>query len=1121
MADTFGAPETGQPDSRVNQTAHTSGGGFIAQALRDVNVFQLDERFGKDALPARVLAPARANPLLGRDADLAALAAAFDAGQGGADTVVLTGLRALRGLGRTALALQFAEQALSEGRYPGGAAYVNLAEQETGKAVDAHRALPNLLAITGTEIAAIPMTAMQQLAMYRTRSSLFTKSNGAMLLILDGVSSRQQLEVLRPDGEHNLLIIPHTQLDPEVGTVEVTIGPLDSDSSVALLRRSLADRNPHFAGPRNEYKLLRAGWIAAGLPKVLELMAHHLAERPETDLTDLVGELAETIDTLPARPAAASPALFDAARLLGAHSPGGEAVVPPPELVGRVAVTKWITEDWRAGRPARWEIAGGSGTGKTSLLNALAHRLRELAGSAIIMVSADLLAQKLEVAAREPDQDVDIMPFCIATIEDIARDIGPVLPSIAQDLYNLRLTAKTPEEVLEHTVVFLKNAAGDGETGRRLAFLTDNIDDALLPDSCRMWLLRLATEVGCPVVASLKPTTTTWMHASVRLRLAKIGVEQLERLATGTDGTPLLTHEQALRLIELTKGLPSSVAAALTPIRRRPRNVDKHLDLYEEKSLTGGIEAADLFNARQEIDEISREHAGRAEQDLDLFDLIAVLRTFDAELLTALLARHELDERAAERLVEQVTGLRSVITDLDSSGRYQMHSRFVETRTAEMSAKHRRRLHVHVEKVVYDALDGFEPGEAVIAEQVAWTKFEDPDWNELAVEWFYHAAMSQEATISRAMRVRMSLLYFRAMWWYGWFAPVYICEMTPMEALRLTGHGSAADKGWAHALAQVQAGYPHTWDKDGASPGDWQTTAEGLRYLLQQLQLKPDAAEPDREAIELAVYLNGFLADCARYKPDSTTGTPKTYNDAARRLGRIVFDSEDDAWNFPWFDIFDAEAFVVSGDLRAARKMLKSVLTHDDDDNDLRRRFLLVASQIARQRGDLTHAVALSMRGTLRAYVYNVVQEAVNQAPSRYSFNVHEESMAELKLALGELRAQAPAQYPAAAAKIVEYFEPYWRDAFAEQVAAEPGLWTADAAAQLPTEEMLARFVPQPPADVDLGRKDSDYALRAGKIYERMEPEFAWPPRGWQPAPGDSIRRAVRRLTVRRPQPAY
>jgi hypothetical protein len=1121
--------QPGEQQVRVAQDVNATSGGVAIVGGRDthvgsvtVNHLKLDERFGRDALPVEALEPVGpdTNPLFGRDADLAALEAAFDPGRGGARTVVLTGSRVVRGLGRTALARQFAGRALAEGRYPGGVFYVNLAEQEAGQGVDAQRALPGLLAHIGTQIDAIPTLPAQQVPMYRARSAALESSQGVMLLVVDGVASHQQVEMLHPHGKHHVLLIPNRPLSPESGRTEIAISPLGAQSSAALLTRVLAGRNPHFAGPGNEYKLTRLGWITAGLPKAQELVARYLSADPEADLPGAVSDLADAIDALPARPRSISTLLLDAAELIGVPATADSAA-QPLGLAGRTAVTTWITEDWRAGRPARWEIAGDSGTGKTSLFNALAERIRKIAGAAVILVSADVLAQKLDIVAGDADQDVDILPFCRATVESVAEDIAPVLPSVAQDLYNLRLIAETPEALLEGTIEFLKRAAGDGESTMRFAFLTDNVDDALLNDHCRNWLLALATGIGCPVVASVKPNTSTWMRSAVRLQLSTLGPDQLERFALAADGTPLLTSAQAARIVRLTKGLPAYVAGALKPIFDRPHNVDQILDVYEAKTVEGGgIQVAHLYNARQAIDEISVGCVSRPEAELDLFDLLAVLRTFKGETLTALLAKYELEERAVEQLVEQICGLRSVVVDLDGSGRYQVHSLLVDARSTEMTPQHLRRVHKHIEEVLYSMLDDFEPGAAYVAQQVEWTQFENPEWNELAIEWFYHAGMSQDTKMIRDMQIRLSLLYFRAMWWYGWFAPVYICEMAPLEAVRLTARRSEADRAWAKALSDVQAGYPHTWDKARADPAGWRRAAEGLNYVLRQIRVTPAAAESDSSAVELAAYLNAFLADCARFNPGSVSGAHKSYIDAAREFGRAVFTEDDDAWNFPWFDIFDAEALIDAGDLPAARAMLRTVLEFEDDDNDLRTRFLIAASRIARDGADLAEAVTVGARAVLHGYIYNIVQEEVNQAPSRYSQHLHQESLFELATTLDLLQTTDPAARAAAGSQIAAYFEPYWREAATDQVAAEPDRWTPQAAAAASTAELLERFVPPPPANEDLGRIDSEYASRTERFRLRVEPELAWPPAGWQTAGVGRTRRLLRRLKFRRTKPA-
>lgn len=1086
------SPEQPQAQApTVNQSAQASKGSKIFQVVGDLTITELNLETpdAGTALPVRTFTPDDPFQLVDRNEELRALTDAVDPERGGPRAVVLMAPRYVHGVGRSALVQRFARTALEKGWFPGGVHCVGL-EDEHGRPVNAVRALPTMLAVLGTDVAAIPLLVSQQLIRYRQECARQDGAHGRMLFILDGVATNEQIDILHPQGAHRLLLIPNRPIAALQDLPHIAVSPLGTTESVELLRRSGALSQPNFQGAHNAYKLEQLAWICGGYPRALTALARYISRDPGADLGDLVRALAGAVDHLPHEPSGQDPAFTLAARCVAQHPPQGA----PTGLAGRDAVTQWITQDWLAGHPARWELVGGPGTGKTSLLNALADRLRR-AGGAVVLLSAEVLARTLDTqaAAGPADADTGILPFCAATVAGVAQDLAEVLPDTARSLLRLSLGTGSPAVLLDQVVAELDRGIRRREPVLRDAFFIDNLD--YIPDErSRSWLLTLATAMRCPIVVSVHDDATPAIGAAARFPLPELSADQLLRFAAGADGVTPITPGQAARIIHTTGGLPAHVAMALAPILANRRNVDELLALYESKALHEGVTAAHLYLARQHIDEISRATVQRAEADIDLFDLMATLRIFDAPTLSALITAPGLKGGEVDRLVDGLCTARSVLIELDRSGLYQMHSLLSDARLLEMSAARRRSMHRRIEAVLFERMNAFEPGDGGFVKHVTWIKFEDPAWNAIAVEWFHHAASGFGTRIGHGTLTRSALIYFEAFWWWGSYEQLDICDKIVAEVANLTDGPAGPDRAWAEALATVHERFPRGWDKRAAAPGAWNQIADSLGYLLGKVLPGGPDAEPNPESGRLGMYLNIYLADCARYSPRSTIASAEAYHAAARKLARAVL-PDDESWHYPWFDICDAEALLDAGESRRASKYLDSVVRYDPDDVDseLRCRYELAMARVALAGGAPAKSVTHCVRAVLRAYVYNIVQEEAAQAPSRYTRTLQDECLCHLVATLDRIRAHGadPVAAAAAAATVRRFFEPYWRE---DAGTAPSDAWPAEALAGAGASEVVARFAPALPQDADLGEIRSAFTERAHRVATLMEAELRWPP---------------------------
>lgn len=1104
------------PAAPATQSAHATEGGEVYQAARDVDVtkinqyLQLDSASAEAALPVHTLSgndPAR---LFGREPDLAAVVAALDPSRGQAPLVLLTTPRYSHGIGRTALALQVAVPAAQRAWFPGGIHYVDLGAEQSGQTTNATRALPALLAALGVAIPAIPVLRDQQLAAYERECARKDGPEGQILLVLDGVTSGEQVALLHPHGSHRLLVIPARPLEGLRGARDISIGPLDTAGGAGLLRHLIGESNGNFSGPRDA-KLERIVWLAGGLPGALELIGRYIADRPESDLGDLVPALADLIDDSGRAAASEDSPLRKAARLIAGAQQAADTGDDAPGAPARTALARWITDDWLAGRPARWEIVAGSGFGKTSLLNALARRLRG-DGGAVILLLADQIWRGL--GALPPGSSgpaAGILPFCAATAAGIAGDLARALPEqTVVSLMNLGL------EGTSHAAVRagITDVLGPYMTGPRsrpkFAFLIDNLD--LVPDDrCRSWLLELAASLACPLVLSLHPEYTGGIPAALRVPLPPLSASQV-RLPGDSTG------EYAARIVRLTGGRPLDVAGLRQQIEADPADAELILARYEMVSREGGASAAQLSAFRDGADRLCRDAIQRPEADIDLFDLLVILRSFSKETLAGLLAGYGVPEAGLDRLWEPLVRFPAII-DLDDSGHYQLHSLVRAAGLHQITRERRFALHQKVERALHQRMEDFTlAGFGSIEMFDGWIKYETPEWDARVYEWFYHAASGYRSAIGHETLVRLALMFFEAFWWLGCYVPCPTCDKIVAEAQRIVADRTEYDRLWVASLATVNECYPKSFKKENAAPEAWRRVADSLGYLLGNTMPGSAKAAPSVESARLALYLNCFLGDCARYLPESVPYSNEHYYDAARKLGPAAL-SDDEAWHYPYFDIFTIEGFMARGDLRSMRARMPGVREYGPDVIDLEApvNYQLAAAYLALETGSPVTAVAYGANALLRAYIYNITQEANGLVPpTAFSRELQRESLYRLSVTLDRIRQDHPGAFGSAVSRLKEYFEPYWR----YQVRAGNLDEQSAPAASASTEEIVAYYAPAAPLETDLGRISSGFVACAVHVKSGMEAELGWPPREEDSRPR-SVRAALGRLSRKHhPSPA-
>jgi DNA-binding SARP family transcriptional activator len=229
--------------------------------------------------------PAGIRHFTGRGGELRELTGLLDQTTEESPTVVISAIGGTAGVGKTALAVQWAHQVA--GRFPDGQLYVNLRGYDPGQPMTAADALAGFLRALGMAGPDIPAEEDERAARYR--SLLATKR---MLVVLDNAGSVEQVRPLLPGSPDCVVLV--TSRDALSGLVArdgahwLNLDLLPLADAISLLRALIGDRV--YAEPAASATLAER---CVRLPLALRVAAELAAARPETSLADLASELAD------------------------------------------------------------------------------------------------------------------------------------------------------------------------------------------------------------------------------------------------------------------------------------------------------------------------------------------------------------------------------------------------------------------------------------------------------------------------------------------------------------------------------------------------------------------------------------------------------------------------------------------------------------------------------------------------------------------------------------------------------------------------------------------------------------------------------------------------------------
>ncbi|MEV4892443.1 NB-ARC domain-containing protein, partial [Nonomuraea sp. NPDC055795] len=251
--------------------------------------------------------PAAPPDFTGRGVILRQLLDALDPGPGGAaagggSAVVVHAVAGMAGVGKTALALVAAHQAMARGWFEGGVFFCDLHGYTPGASepVEAGAAAGQVLRALGLRPEELPATGDEVLAVYRSVLTELARKGRGVLVVADNAAAAGQVQELVPaQGCHRLLVTSRQTL-PLAGQ-QLDLDVLDEGEAVELLRTALAVRRADDervdANPGAASELVG---LCGGLPLAVQIIAALLATEPERPLAAMKAELADAGERLDA-----------------------------------------------------------------------------------------------------------------------------------------------------------------------------------------------------------------------------------------------------------------------------------------------------------------------------------------------------------------------------------------------------------------------------------------------------------------------------------------------------------------------------------------------------------------------------------------------------------------------------------------------------------------------------------------------------------------------------------------------------------------------------------------------------------------------------------------------------
>ncbi|MFJ2925743.1 tetratricopeptide repeat protein [Streptomyces massasporeus] len=279
----------GRSRAARSQAATASGHGHVIQVSGDGNTVCAS---GPEDPTPMLRLPAEPAHLAGREKEAEAVLALLAPSSRARATPVVSVLSGLPGIGKTALALHVAHQAVARGWFPGGALYLHLRGHDPAGPVGAEEAMGTLARALCVDDAVTPdeQTGLCQAALNR-----LADEGRAVLLIADDASSAAQIERLVPArSAHRLLVTSrHLLTGPSFQARLFGLDELAPLGAADLIAEALRHARPDDPRLRETDAIAELAGHCGHHPLALQIAASLLTTDPGRAIVELVAELAD------------------------------------------------------------------------------------------------------------------------------------------------------------------------------------------------------------------------------------------------------------------------------------------------------------------------------------------------------------------------------------------------------------------------------------------------------------------------------------------------------------------------------------------------------------------------------------------------------------------------------------------------------------------------------------------------------------------------------------------------------------------------------------------------------------------------------------------------------------
>ncbi|MFD3699073.1 tetratricopeptide repeat protein [Streptomyces sp. NPDC058646] len=295
----MGAEPSPKRLDRLDQRARADRGGRITQIGqqigRDLHVYGPGTGPAPTALYGLPDAPVA---LVGRTEQVGLLLRTLDPAAAAPAAAPVAVVAGLPGVGKSALALTVAQQAMQRGWFPGGVLFVPLNGYAPSGQVSPGQAVAVLLRALGIRDADLPPTYEEQLALFRSELTTRAAAGLPVLIVADDAGDVAQVRPLIPPGAggHRLLVTSrHGLVAPDFPARLVDLDELSDEAATELITGTLLRTRPADPRPeRDRAALAEAATYCGRLPLALTVVAARLAGDPGLSPTTLAEQLADT-----------------------------------------------------------------------------------------------------------------------------------------------------------------------------------------------------------------------------------------------------------------------------------------------------------------------------------------------------------------------------------------------------------------------------------------------------------------------------------------------------------------------------------------------------------------------------------------------------------------------------------------------------------------------------------------------------------------------------------------------------------------------------------------------------------------------------------------------------------